>query len=42
MLARVLCWRGFCVGAVCMLINDVGPAEKMIARGGSMPPLSST
>ena len=30
------------IATVRMLINDVGSAEKMIARGGSMPLLSST
>ena len=31
-----------CIITVRMLIHDVGPAEKIIARGGSMPLLSST
>ena len=30
------------MATVRMLINDVGPAEKIIAHGGSMPLLSST
>ena len=36
------CEGGAGIATVRMLINDVGPAEKMNARGGSVPLLSST